>query len=90
MATSTASPEPGYLGALARGERTYRARCVSCHQSGGATGPNLFRTTLSPTRFFEAVAKGSEGSTMPAFESLLSIDEIWELYGFVLSRDRLE
>jgi mono/diheme cytochrome c family protein len=92
MAQSTSTPptESGYEGALARGERTYRARCVSCHQSGGANGPNLFRTTLSPTHFFDVVAKGSDGTTMPSFESLLSIDEIWELYGFVLSRDRLE
>jgi mono/diheme cytochrome c family protein len=89
MAASS-SADSSYEGALATGERTYRARCVSCHQSGGASGPNLFRTKLSPTRFFEAVAKGRDGTTMPSFESLLSVDEIWELYGFVLSRDRME
>jgi alcohol dehydrogenase (cytochrome c) len=91
-ATTAAAPsaDSGYEGGLARGERTYRGRCVGCHQSGGASGPNLFRTTLSPTRFFDAVARGRDGTTMPSFESLLSNDEIWELYGFVLSRDRLE
>jgi mono/diheme cytochrome c family protein len=63
---------------------------VGCHQVGGASGPNLFRTTLPPSRFFEEVAKGREDTTMPSFGSLLSADEIWEIFAFVLSRDRLE
>jgi alcohol dehydrogenase (cytochrome c) len=75
---------------VARGERLYRARCVGCHQSGGASGPNLFRTTLPRERFEQGVANGVEGSLMPSFGSLLSKEEIWEIYAFVLSRDRLE
>jgi mono/diheme cytochrome c family protein len=75
---------------LARGERLYRARCVGCHQSGGASGPNLFRTSLAGERFEEGVANGVEGTLMPSFGSLLSKEEIWEIYAFVLSHDRLE
>jgi cytochrome c5 len=75
---------------VARGERLYRARCVGCHQSGGASGPNLFRTDLSRERFQEGVANGVEGTLMPSFGSLLSQEEIWEIYAFVLSHDRLE
>ena len=76
--------------AVARGERLYRARCVGCHQSGGASGPNLFRTTLDRGRFAEGVAQGVAGTLMPAFGSLLSKEEIEDIYAFVLSRDRLE
>jgi len=76
--------------AVARGERLYRARCVGCHQSGGASGPNLFRTTLARDRFEQGVANGVEGTLMPSFASILSTEQIWEIYAFVLSRDRLD
>jgi alcohol dehydrogenase (cytochrome c) len=75
---------------IARGERLYRARCVGCHQSGGASGPNLFRTTLGRERFEEGVANGIGGTLMPSFRSLLSTEEIRDIYAFVLSRDRLD
>ena len=87
---SQSAPEGGYEGALARGERTYRARCVGCHQVGGASGPNLFRNRLVPSRYLDAVSKGRPGTAMAAFDSVLSVDEIWELWAFVQSRDRLE
>ena len=74
---------------IARGEQIYRARCFGCHLGSGGSGPDLFRTTLGPSRFKEAVAKGREGTTMPSFGGLLSSDEIWALYDFVLARDRL-
>src|SRR5262245_20213923 len=41
-ATPAATPD-----AIAAGERLYRGRCVGCHQAGGASGPNIFRTVLS-------------------------------------------
>ncbi len=75
---------------IARGERLYRARCVGCHQSGGASGPNLFRTTLPREKFESDVANGVSGTLMPSFGSLLSKEQIQEIYAFVVSRDRLE
>ena len=76
---------------IKRGEQVYRARCVGCHLAGGGTGPNLFGTTQDPSQFFEAVAAGTdEGTTMPAFDSLLTPEQIWEVYAFVVSRDGLE
>ncbi len=84
------SPFLGDADAIARGEQIYRARCVGCHQSAGGSGSNLFRTTMSPSRFHQSVADGTEGTTMPAFGSLLTTDQIWEVYAFVLSRDRLD
>jgi alcohol dehydrogenase (cytochrome c) len=84
------NPVLGNAEAIERGERSYRARCVGCHKSSGGSGPNLFRTTMDPSRFFEAVTAGTEGTTMPAFGSLLNPEQIWEIHAFVVSRDRLE
>jgi mono/diheme cytochrome c family protein len=75
---------------IALGERIYRARCSGCHQPSGGTGKELFRTTLPPSRFKETVMKGREGTTMPAFGGLLSTDEIWAVFDFLLARDRLQ
>jgi hypothetical protein len=88
--TSATQPSASPGLAVVQGEQVYRARCFGCHQAGGGTGTNLFRTTLGPARFKEVVTKGREGTTMAAFGGLLSTDEIWALYDFVLSRDHLE
>jgi hypothetical protein len=45
---------------------------------------------LSEEKFLDAVAKGREGTLMPSFESLLTPDEIRDIYAFVLSRDHLD
>jgi mono/diheme cytochrome c family protein len=79
----------GQAEAIARGEQTYRARCVGCHRSGGASGPNLFRSALPAARFRDIAVKGHEGTAMPSFGTLLSAEQIWEIHAFVMSRDRL-
>jgi mono/diheme cytochrome c family protein len=68
----------------------YRGRCVGCHQAGGASGPNIFRTALSEADFSVVVAKGRTGTLMPAFEALLTAEEIQAIHAFVKSRDRLQ
>jgi mono/diheme cytochrome c family protein len=45
---------------------------------------------MSPSRFQRAVSDGVAGTTMAAFGSLLTPDQIWELHAFVVSRDRLD
>jgi mono/diheme cytochrome c family protein len=45
---------------------------------------------LPPSRFKETVMKGREGTTMPAFGELLSTDEIWAVFEFLLARDKLQ
>jgi alcohol dehydrogenase (cytochrome c) len=88
-APSGANPLLGQAEAIARGEQTYRARCVGCHRSGGASGPNLFRSALPAARFRDIAVKGHEGTAMPSFGTLLSAEQIWEIHAFVMSRDRL-
>jgi len=75
---------------IALGEQIYRARCSGCHQPSGGTGKELFRTTLAPSRFKETVMNGRRGTSMPAFSALLSTDEIWAVFEFLLSRDKLQ
>jgi alcohol dehydrogenase (cytochrome c) len=87
---TAAGGSPGSEDMVARGEEVYRTRCSGCHLGSGGSGPNLFRTTLTPARFKEAVAQGREGTTMPAFGALLSAEEMWAVYEFLLARDRLQ
>jgi cytochrome c oxidase subunit 2 len=75
---------------IALGERIYRSRCSGCHQASGGAGKELFRTPLPPSRFKETVMKGRAGTTMPAFGALLSSDEIWAVFEFLLARDKLQ
>jgi cytochrome c5 len=88
--TSASSEPAAGVDMVAQGEQLYRARCFGCHLGSGGSGPTLFRTTLTPSRFKEAVAKGKQGTTMPAFGGLLSTEEIWAVYEFLLARDRLQ
>jgi mono/diheme cytochrome c family protein len=89
-AASASATPPATPGAIGTGERLYRGRCVGCHQTGGASGPNIFRTALSEAAFAAVVAKGRPGTLMPAFESLLTPEEIRAIDAFVRSRDRLQ
>ena len=56
----------------------------------GGSGPNIFRIALSEAAFAAVVAKGRPGTLMPAFESLLTPEEIRAIDAFVRSRDRLQ
>ena len=47
--------------AISTGERLYRGRCVGCHQAGGASGPNIFRTALSEADFAVYRRQGARG-----------------------------
>jgi mono/diheme cytochrome c family protein len=81
------NPFLGKPEAISAGRDIYRRKCLVCHQSAGAWGPNLFATKLSDQRFLETVIKGRQGSQMPALGTLLSIDEVWQVHAFVKSTD---
>ena len=81
------NPFLGKLEAISAGRDIYQRKCLVCHQSAGARGPNLFATKLSDQRFLETVIKGRRGTQMPAFGARLSIDEVWQVHAFVKSTD---
>ena len=73
--------------AISAGRDIYQRKCLVCHQSAGARGPNLFATKLSDQRFLETVIRGRKGTQMPAFGQRLSVEEVWQVHAFVKSTD---
>ncbi len=82
---------------LARGERTYRARCQRCHgPAGRGDGPEAdpdrrpgdlsdpVRAVRNPDGVaFYKIWNGRRRPDMPAFSSQLSREEVWELVHFI-------
>lgn len=81
------NPFLGKPEAISAGRDIYQRKCLVCHQSAGARGPNLFATKLSDQQFLETVITGRKGTLMPAFGVRLSIDEVWQVHAFVKSTD---
>jgi mono/diheme cytochrome c family protein len=81
------NPVLGQAEAIEAGRDIYRAKCLVCHQSAGARGPNLFATRLSDEQFLAVVIKGRKGTQMPSFGLRLSPDEVWQVHAFVKSTD---
>jgi mono/diheme cytochrome c family protein len=81
------NPVLGRPDAIEAGRDIYRAKCLVCHQSAGARGPNIFATRLSDQQFLETVINGRKGTQMPAFGERLSPDDVWQVHAFVKSTD---
>ena len=58
-------------------------------RSGAGAGASLFRNRLPLAQFLATVSGGRPGTNMPAFEQLLSADEIRQVHAFLMSRDAL-
>jgi mono/diheme cytochrome c family protein len=81
------NPVLGQAEAISAGRDIYQRKCLVCHQSSGARGPNIFATKLSDHHFVETVINGRKGTQMPAFGHRLSLEEIWQVHAFVKSTD---
>ena len=81
------NPFLGQRDAISAGRDIYRSKCLVCHQSAGARGPNIFNAKLSDKQFLETVIGGRKGTQMPAFGLRLSLDEVWQVHAFVKSTD---
>ncbi len=94
-----ASPLPGGLaGNVARGGRFYAANCATCHgASGDGQGPRVrllspkprsfgdaaARARLSRPVLFAAIAAGKVGTDMPAWDKVLTDQEIADVAEYV-------
>ena len=81
------NPFLGQTEAISAGRDIYRSKCLVCHQSAGARGPNIFKMKLSDQQFAETVINGRKGTQMPAFGLRLSLEEVWQVHAFVKSTD---
>jgi mono/diheme cytochrome c family protein len=82
------NPVLGQPEAIAAGEGIYRTRCIICHMQAGGRGPKLFRSKLADEQFLNTVIRGRKGTLMPSFGVMLSIEDVWNVHAFVMSRDR--
>ena len=90
---------PSHEPSLADGERVYAERCASCHGGlGRGDGPAAkglqpppadltARTSTGPmpADYFRRVTYGTPGTAMPAFDSVLSADQRWDVVAHVLT-----
>lgn len=86
--------------AMIRGEELYRAHCLICHgETGRGDGPAGLSVNPKPADFtkpqgiddhsdgelFWYISKGIPGSSMPAFENILTEEERWTLVHYIRS-----
>ena len=55
------NPFLGQPDAISAGRDIYRSKCLVCHQSAGARGPNIFNTKLSDEQFLDNGDQRSQG-----------------------------
>ena len=85
---------------MRRGEELYRAHCLICHgETGRGDGPAGLSVNPRPADFtkpqgiddhsdgelFWYISHGIAGSSMPAFENILSEEERWILVHYIRS-----
>lgn len=95
---SVANPIPPNSESIARGQELYLTNCAACHGiTGNGDGP--VGLTLNPrpadlrqhaipgvhadSQLFEWITNGFPGSRMPAFRSILSDTDRWNLVNFI-------
>ncbi|HVZ47754.1 MAG TPA: cytochrome c, partial [Gemmatimonadaceae bacterium] len=81
---------------LARGRTIYATRCAACHGAAGDGGPaapggvappaighaDVMRDA-TPTLTYRIVSVGVQGTAMPAWDTVLTTDERWDVVGYV-------
>ncbi|MES9813579.1 MAG: c-type cytochrome [Candidatus Thiodiazotropha sp.] len=88
----------GLTGDASRGQRYYLKNCVACHGvKGDGKGPRAYfilpkprnfqhtaaRHTLNRPKLFTAIAEGNRGTDMPAWDKVLSAQQIADIVEYV-------
>ncbi|MCG7904476.1 MAG: c-type cytochrome [Candidatus Thiodiazotropha weberae] len=90
--------DQGLLGNASRGQQYYLQNCAACHGvKGDGKGPRAYfilpkprnfqhdaaRHTLNRPRLYTAIAEGTRGTDMPAWEKVLSAQQIADIVEYV-------
>jgi len=74
---------------IAEGAKLFAPNCGNayCHGTGGLGGgaPQLRDRGIEPAYAFKSISNGLPGTPMPAFQSVLSDEQIWKLVAFIVS-----
>ena len=86
------NPYTGDAAAIEEGKKLWRnTGCYACHGGGaeGGVGPSLIddEWVYRPTdkTIYKAISKGRRGTTMKAWSSKLTPDEIWKVIAYIRS-----
>ena len=89
-APGQAGPAPGAgRGGVNPATASYAEHCASCHGNdlAGGRAPSLFNeqwlATMADTRLTASIRNGVPNTAMPAFGSLLTDDQIWQLVQYI-------
>ena len=84
------NPFEGNIGAATEGEALYQANCVFCHGEGGvgdaipgADAFNVDQSQMSDGQLFIAITEGIEGTSMSAYETLLTEEQRWQIVTYL-------
>ncbi len=83
------NPLDGDAGAIANGEATFDAACVSCHNKDGSAGPvspkalDDTAVNLMDAEVYSKISDGVSGTAMSAYGSTYNETEIWELVSWI-------
>lgn len=102
VGTNMSEPMPnGLKGNVAKGEAFYMDNCATCHgKTGDGRGPRAYfinpkprnflhpaaRELLNRVELFEMISEGKPGTEMPAWDKVLSPQEIANVAEFVFQR----
>jgi mono/diheme cytochrome c family protein len=92
---------PGLVGNAHAGEDLYRRNCVACHgEQGNGQGPRAYfinpkpqnftsaaaRSSLDRAHLYASISRGVTGTEMPAWEKVLTPQQIADLGEYVFTR----
>jgi high-affinity iron transporter len=84
---------------VARGRAVYDLRCAGCHGPGGGGGPAAVKGAVAPPAIgdrdvmrdatpaltYRIISVGVQGTTMPAWDTVLTSDDRWNVVAYVNS-----
>lgn len=87
------NPFEGDPQAIEEGKLLFARKCIFCHGSDGAKGPNLFDDKWywggSDKAVYTMITMGRQFTTMGAFYTVLNGDQIWKIMAYIRSENQM-